>query len=100
MDFGGKGFITLKDFMNSDPVRRAQLTDSTVRSFTLQEIKDFLRKDKLFDVDDPASSITIDKFSRVFFPALSNVQKFVPLSPTNLKDDPDSIKKRLKLLDR
>lgn len=42
MDFGGKGFITLKDFLNSDPVRRAQLTEGGVRSFTLQEIKDFL----------------------------------------------------------
>jgi hypothetical protein len=55
LDFNGRGYVTLADFMGSDPVRRAQQPDTKFAPITADQIYSYLTEDKLFDVTNPDS---------------------------------------------
>lgn len=55
LDFNGRGYVTLADFMGSDPVRRVQQTDTKFSPITVDQIYTYLNEDKLFDVTNPDS---------------------------------------------
>ena len=62
MDFHGRGFVTLNDFLTSNVVTRLKLN----KIDTLE----FLKAQNLFNLNDPSSQVTFEKISRSLFPQM------------------------------
>jgi len=62
MDFHGRGFVTLNDFLTSNVITRLNLN----KIDTLE----FLKAQNLFNLNDPSSQVTFEKLSRSLFPQM------------------------------
>ena len=66
MDFHGRGFVTLNDFLTSNVVTRLKLN----KIDTLE----FLKAQNLFNLNDPSSQVTFEKISRSLFPQMYQIK--------------------------
>ena len=60
LDFHGRGYVTLEDFLSSRCIKRLNMDKA--------DVLEFVKSKNLFNINDPKSQVNFEKMSKCLFP--------------------------------